>query len=101
MQVGVSGRRDSGSGAQEGSLSCQSGEWSVGEELKTPGLVEVILGENGEVRRDQERKKRSSPKTQMELLEQWEEIPSRMRSQGRGLQEEGSDSQGRGCRVVT
>ena len=53
------------------------------------------------MRRDQERKKRSSPKTQMELLEQCEEIPSRMRSQGRGLQEEGSDSQGRGCRVVT
>lgn len=54
------------------------------------------------MRRNQERKKRSPPKTQMEPLEQWEEIPSRMRSQERrGLQEEGSDSQGRSCRVVT
>lgn len=60
------------------------------------------LGRKWRMRRDQERKKRSPPKTQMELQEQWEEIPSRMRSQERrGLQEEGSDSQGRSCRMVT
>lgn len=35
------------------------------------------------MRRDKERRKRSPPKTQMELLEQWEEIEARMRSQER------------------
>lgn len=44
----VSWRRDCGSGAQEGSLSCRVGERSMGEELRTRGLVEVILGGNGE-----------------------------------------------------
>lgn len=46
------------------------------------------------MRRDKERRKRSPPKPQMELLEQWEEIEARVRSQERReLQEEGSLSQ--------
>lgn len=54
------------------------------------------------MRRDKERRKRSPLKTQMDLLEQEEEIQARMRSQGRRrLQEEGSDSQGRRYRMAT
>lgn len=54
------------------------------------------------MRRDKERRKRSPLKTQMDLLEQEEEIQARMRIQGRrGLQEEGSDSQGGSYRMAT
>ena len=54
------------------------------------------------MRRDTERRKRSPLKTQMDLLEQEEEIQARMRIQGRrGLQEEGSDSQSGSYRMAT
>ena len=60
------------------------------------------LGRKWRMRRDKERRKRSPLKTQMDLLEQEEEIQARMRIQGRrGLQEEGSDSQGGSYRMAT